>query len=96
MAENFQSQLSTSIKDYKLRNCFLAYECDADWNALEKTKSEKIRFCSKCNDEVHQCDSDLELAIAIRENFCVAITSPYKEDHSSGVLVGSLRARKEF
>jgi hypothetical protein len=96
MADNFPNQLSTSIKDYKLRNCFLAYECDADWSALEKTKKEKIRFCTKCNDEVHQCDTDQELAIAIRENFCIAITSPCKEDHPAVVLVGSLRARKEF
>ena len=94
MSEQIQQQPSTSVKDYKVRNCFLAYECDADWSALEKTKNEKIRFCNRCNDEVHQCDSDAELAIAIRENFCVAITSPYKEDHPPVVLMGSLRARE--
>lgn len=84
-----------ALKDYQLRNCFLAYECDAEWSALEETNDEKIRFCNRCNDEVHKCDNDAELAIAIRENFCVAITSPFKENHPSVVLLGSLRVRTE-
>lgn len=57
---------------YELRNCTFAYKCEADWELLEDTNKEKIRYCNACEKEVHFCENDKELTEAIRDNFCVA------------------------
>ena len=57
---------------FEIRNCVFAYKCEADWEKLEDTNKEKIRYCKDCDREVHFCEDDKELTDAVRENFCVA------------------------
>ena len=64
--------MPTQDSHYQIRNCVFAYKCEADWEKLEDTKKEKIRFCNACEKEVHFCEDDKELTNAIRDNFCVA------------------------
>lgn len=83
------------MTDSQLRNCKLAFKCDAKWGDLAATGRSKIRFCNDCQQEVHRCETDEELLQAIRSNLCVAIPAPYadttNEEHQ--VLIGSTRAR---
>jgi hypothetical protein len=60
-------------KGYFIRNCKFGYQCPADWNDLEKTKNDYIRFCGKCEKSVYFCEDDSDVYEAILENRCVAI-----------------------
>lgn len=75
---------------YEIRNCVFAYKCEADWEELEDTNKEKIRFCKECQKEVHFCETDKELTEAIRENFCVAFERVEKNKKFS--LLGMIKA----
>lgn len=84
----------STFKDlYQFRNCEFAFKCDADWYELDETSSEKIRFCNKCQKQVHRCDSDEELLLAIKSNLCVAIEPPFQKLEGS-VWIGSMRVVK--
>lgn len=63
--------------DLTIRNCTFAYKCIADWDALQTTNDESIRFCNGCQREVHLCEDDNELVQSVKLNRCIAI---YKED----------------
>jgi len=59
-----------------IRNCVFAFKCKRDWQGMQDTKDEKIKFCSDCNRQVHFCETDAELAKAVKFNECVAIIDP--------------------
>ena len=63
--------------DLTIRNCTFAYKCAADWDLLQTTNDDSIRFCNECQREVHYCEDDDELAHCVKLNRCIAI---YKED----------------
>jgi hypothetical protein len=79
----------------QLRNCEFAFQCNAEWEKLAETDYEQIRFCDKCQKEVHHCVTDEELLRAIRSNLCVAIAQPYPLTASTKrtMLMGSMRVR---
>lgn len=83
------------MSDSQLRNCKLAFKCDARWDDLVLTGRSKVRFCNDCQQEVHRCETDEELLQAIRSNLCVAIPAPYANtaNEEDRVLIGSTRAR---
>jgi hypothetical protein len=56
-----------------IRNCILSYKCDQSWESLESTRDESIKFCLKCQKEVHYCRASWEIARAIQLNRCIAI-----------------------
>jgi len=56
-----------------LRNCSFKFECDQVWDNLEETKSKKIKYCTKCNEDVHLVEDGWDLTRAINANYCVAI-----------------------
>ena len=56
-----------------IRNCRFAFRCPMIWEKLITTEQENIRYCSECDRGVHRCKTDEELAIAIKQNYCVAI-----------------------
>ncbi|WP_353200122.1 hypothetical protein [Sandarakinorhabdus sp.] len=60
-------------KGYFIRNCKFGYQCPKDWDELEKTKNDYIRFCRKCEQKVYFCEDDSDVYEAILENRCVAI-----------------------
>ena len=79
----------------QLRNCEFAFQCEAKWDELAATAKDKVRFCNECEKEVHRCDTDDELVVAIKSNLCVAIQAPYPASKSTPprMLLGSIRAR---
>lgn len=60
-----------------IRNCVFAFKCTAQWDELTLTDDDKIHFCQDCQKEVHLCEDDDELVVAVRLNRCVAI---YREE----------------
>jgi hypothetical protein len=72
-----------------IRNCQFAFKCDAVWEALEKGRNSKIRFCSQCETQVYFCSNDGDLSKNVIKNRCVAIE---KTNHLGEVvmLLGSV------
>jgi len=56
-----------------IRNCTFAYRCDQKWEELKETEQATVRFCDACKQEVFFCDTNDQLADAIKHNLCVAI-----------------------
>lgn len=63
-----------------IRNCVFSFKCEARWEDMESdfsedfVNSENVRFCTKCQKEVHLSLTDEELVRNVRLNRCVAIT----------------------
>ena len=50
--------------------------CPKLWDDLEPTDSERVRFCSSCESNVHHVITDEEIGRAIREDQCIAWEVP--------------------
>lgn len=57
-----------------IRNCPLTFRCTQKWSSLTVTIDPRIRFCEKCVNPVHFCESDSEIADALRNNKCIAMS----------------------
>ena len=75
---------------YEIRNWFFSFKCSANWESLEDTGEEKIRFCPECSKNVHFCEDDKELTQAVRNNFCVAFEK-LETNRISAILTGFIR-----
>ena len=64
---------STNDNNIGIDNCRFAFRCTQTWDSLTNTEIESIRYCAECDRGVHLCKSDVELAEAISNNWCVAI-----------------------
>ena len=60
-------------KQAMIRNCTFAFKCSVNWDNLEETDDENIRFCLDCQKEVHFCEDDEDLVKSIKLNRCIAI-----------------------
>lgn len=56
-----------------IRNCQFGYRCPKTWDALGITEDSAIRYCDKCEQNVHFCHTDAQLVDAIHHNRCIAI-----------------------
>jgi hypothetical protein len=61
-------------KQVMIRNCTFAFKCSVNWDNLEETDEENIRFCLDCQKEVHFCEDDEDLVRSIKLNRCIAIS----------------------
>jgi hypothetical protein len=50
--------------------------CPEQWQKLEPTDDDKVRFCDKCERKVHLVVNDEELGRAIRMDQCIAWEVP--------------------
>jgi len=76
-----------------LRNCIFGFKCDKAWESLSKTNESHVRFCGKCQKEVHLCDDDESLVRSISLNRCIAIepaTFVGKFDGGQNVCMGDI------
>ncbi len=78
--------MSNSSPEITIRNCIFAFKCSADWDDLDETEDDSVKFCQGCQREVHFCDTDEQLVLAVKRNKCVAIPSPYK----ASLLIGDV------
>lgn len=69
-----------------IRNCKFAFRCEKKWENLKPSGIPTVRHCTDCKRDVHYCQSDEDLATAIRENLCVAIDDPNMSFRTLGEL----------
>lgn len=74
----------------EIRNCDFKFQCDRQWDALDKTKDPNVRYCNKCEDEVYFIRSNEELRDAIVDNHCVALVTGI-----SDILMGTVRIKND-
>lgn len=77
------SQLNDATRDkreekdeqrVKFRNCDFKYRCTKTWDELDTVPSTtSARECSDCKKLVFMCTTDAEIALAMRENWCIAV-----------------------
>lgn len=53
-------------------NCEFEYECDLDWDLLDKTEDPMVNFCDECKREVRLCLSEEEIDRAWEAGTCIA------------------------
>lgn len=78
-----------------IRNCTFAFKCTQQWEKLEETREESIRFCQDCQKEVHLCEDDEELVESIKLNRCVAFSRD-EYIHEMGYIVAPQYQKQEI
>ena len=64
--------------------------CPKQWDDLEPTDSERVRFCSSCERNVHHVITDEEIGRAIREDQCIAweVPTEIRQKYGKPFLMG--------
>ena len=60
-------------KYWPIVNCTFAFECNEDFEKMQKTPYANIRFCSKCEKQVFLCRNDKQADWVAKNGFCGAI-----------------------
>ena len=69
---DFEKMWDEGVKG--IRNCQFKFECDKRWGDLEKLEGRpNVRYCSHCSKDVHYIDDAWDLALALDQDWCVAI-----------------------
>ena len=73
-----------------IRNCAFKFKCEKQWADLEVLSAKNKRFCKGCKHEVHLVDTDEQLLVALKKNWCVAIPNKklFGDDWSEEITVG--------
>ena len=83
----------------KIRNCVFGFRCAQNWDEMEETSREGVRFCKECAKDVFWVSSKDMLLEAITLNRCVAIEVPKDLDappkQKSEKILGMLRSYEE-
>lgn len=58
-----------------IRNCRLGDGCRQDWDALERTAEDGLRFCSACRKHVHRPTDVEDLWSLLELGYCVALVA---------------------
>ena len=62
-----------------IRNCTFRYACPRDWDQLQETKRNGIRYCDACDANVYLCETDAQLLRHMLSDHCVAIPMKLRE-----------------
>ena len=86
-------------KKIKIRNCVFGFRCAQNWEAMDETSREDVRFCRECAKDVYFVENANELSEAIGLNHCVAIKPASNEDKSASdrviMSLGMVRSYEE-
>ena len=69
-------QIKPEINSIKIRNCVFGFRCSQNWDAMQETSRDGVRFCKECAKDVYWVKSKENLLEAIALNRCVAIEVP--------------------
>ena len=61
MTSLYEDDDFTEEAELTLRNCTWGFKCDKTWDSLSSTNDVNVRFCGKCQKEVHRCDDDASM-----------------------------------
>jgi hypothetical protein len=83
-------------RTHLLRNCSWKFKCERLWDSLLETKSyrsDKVRFCPDCSENVYFVSSESEVFLAIEQNKCIAIPFEITDVHKqmNKTLIGSIK-----
>ncbi len=53
--------------------CNFKFKCPQEWNQLDATETEGVRFCTSCDSNVYLVTSSAEVEQHARDNKCVAL-----------------------
>lgn len=53
----------------------MEFICSKTWVELQLTDEPNIKYCGSCNKEVHFCEKEEDLEIALLNNLCIAFTN---------------------
>ena len=57
-----------------IQNCKFAFQCDKKWDDLVSAWTwTKVKYCGDCKRSVYLCESDEELGLALKQDYCVAV-----------------------
>lgn len=62
-----------------IRNCTFRYACPRDWDQLQETKRDGIRYCDSCHANVYLCETNAQLLRHMLSDHCVAIPTKLRE-----------------
>ena len=68
-------QKEIESKEIKIRNCVFGFRCDVNWDVMEETSQDDVRFCNHCEKEVYFITTKASLLESINLNRCVAVSS---------------------
>ncbi len=96
--KNFK-QNQVSKTRINIRNCVFGFRCAQNWDAMQETSREGVRFCKECAKDVFWVTSKENLMEAITLNRCVAIDALVNPepaiDKQPEVLLGMIRNYEE-
>ncbi len=52
-------------------NCTMEFECNADWDSLNRTDRQDVRHCAICDKNVYFCTNQDQLEAHAVQNHCV-------------------------
>jgi len=64
--------------------CQFKYQCDKKWNRLHKTEQIDVKYCPKCQTNVHLVINEELLKIALENKDCIARYSEETETFLMG------------
>ena len=83
----------------KIRNCVFGFRCTQNWDAMQETSRDGVRFCKECAKDVYWVSNKDKLLESITLNRCVAIEVPKDLDappkQKSEKILGMLRSYEE-
>lgn len=53
-------------------NCEFSYQCPLDWDSLQDSENEKVKYCDVCNKNVYFAQNQSELNQFAAERKCIA------------------------
>ena len=62
-----------------IRNCTFRYACPRDWDQLQETKRDGIRYCDSCHANVYLCETNAQLLRHMLSHHCVAIPTKLRQ-----------------
>jgi hypothetical protein len=84
----------------KIRNCVFGFRCAQNWEAMDETSRNDVRFCRECAKDVYYVENHIELSEAIGLNRCVAIKPASNEENPAkdglGMILGMVRSYEEI
>ena len=97
MASSEQHQVKKTR--INIRNCVFGFRCAQNWDAMQETSRDDVRFCKECAKDVYWVSNKDMLLEAIAMNHCIAIESPKDPTHSRDkppeVLLGMIRSYED-
>ena len=82
-----------------IRNCVFGFRCTQNWDAMQETSRDGVRFCKECAKDVYWVSNKDKLLEAITLNHCIAIESPKDptrpRDKQPEVLLGMIRSYED-